>query len=210
MREVALTWNKESITKTDLAVLDEGVEQLTFVANLLITPEGVRQIILPTYHEGKSAEDLENIPYITVEQRLNERESEALIIWNTHSLVCLASTTENIHVMPPIEFDNGTLTISLRGIPQAISSFVKLSKMFLPPADIRVSDVRAYENGLEQALTPRQYECYGLALKHGYYEEPKAITMQALADILGIARSTFQEHLQSAEQAVLIWAGEQL
>ena len=210
MREVALTWNKESITKTDLAVLDEVVEQLTFVANLLITPEGVRQIILPTYHEGKSAEDLENIPYITVEQRLNERESEALIIWNTHSLVCLASTTENIHVLPPIEFDNGTLTISLRGIPQAISSFVKLSKMFLPPADIRVSDVRAYENGLEQALTPRQYECYGLALKHGYYEEPKAITMQALADILGIARSTFQEHLQSAEQAVLIWAGEQL
>ena len=210
MREVALTWNKESIRKTDLAVLDEVVEQLTFVANLLITPEGVRQIILPTYHEGKSAEDLENIPYITVEQRLNERESEALIIWNTHSLVCLASTTENIHVMPPIEFDNGTLTISLRGIPQAISSFVKLSKMFLPPADIRVSDVRAYENGLEQALTPRQYECYGLALKHGYYEEPKAITMQALADILGIARSTFQEHLQSAEQAVLIWAGEQL
>ena len=210
MREVALTWNKESITKTDLAVLDEVVEQLTFVANLLITPEGVRQIILPTYHEGKSAEDLENIPYITVEQRLNERESEALIIWNTHSLVCLASTTENIHVMPPIEFDNGTLTISLRGIPQAISSFVKLSKMFLPPADIRVSDVRAYENGLEQVLTPRQYECYGLALKHGYYEEPKAITMQALADILGIARSTFQEHLQSAEQAVLIWAGEQL
>ena len=210
MREVALTWNKESITKTDLAVLDEVVEQLTFVANLLITPEGVRQIILPTYHEGKSAEDLENIPYITVEQRLNERESEALIIWNTHSLVCLASTTENIHVMPPIEFDNGTLTISLRGIPQAISSFVKLSKMFLHPADIRVSDVRAYENGLEQALTPRQYECYGLALKHGYYEEPKAITMQALADILGIARSTFQEHLQSAEQAVLIWAGEQL
>ena len=39
MREVALTWNKESITKTDLAVLDEVVEQLTFVANLLITPE---------------------------------------------------------------------------------------------------------------------------------------------------------------------------
>lgn len=210
MREVALTWSRESITKTDLAALDEVVEQLTFVANLLITPEGVRQIILPTYHKGKSVEDLESIPYITVEQRLNERESEALVIWNTHSLVCLASTTENIHVMPPSEFDNGTLTITLRGIPQAVASFVKLSKVFLPPADIRVCDVRAHENGLEQALTPRQYECYGLALKHGYYDEPKAITMQALADILGIARSTFQEHLQSAEQAVLVWAGEQL
>jgi predicted DNA binding protein len=49
-----------------------------------------------------------------------------------------------------------------------------------------------------------------LAVKHGFYNEPKAITMQALADILGIARSTYQEHLQSAEQAVLVWAGSQL
>ena len=40
MREVALTWNQESIQKTDLAVLNDVVEKLTFVANLLITPEG--------------------------------------------------------------------------------------------------------------------------------------------------------------------------
>ena len=82
--------------------------------------------------------------------------------------------------------------------------------MFLAPAEIRVSDVRSQENGLQAALTARQFECYSLALKHGYYQQPKAITMQALADILEIARSTFQEHLQSAEQAVLLWAGDQV
>ena len=73
-----------------------------------------------------------------------------------------------------------------------------------------MSDIRSHESGLEQALTPRQHECYALAIEHGFYEDPKTITMQALADLLGIARSTFQEHLQSAEQAVLVWAGSQL
>ena len=124
--------------------------------------------------------------------------------------MCLASTTENIHVIPPAEYHDGSLTLTLRGIPKAVSSFVKLSKVFLAPAEIRVSDVRSQENGLQAALTARQYESYALALKHGYYQEPKAITMQALADILDIARSTFQEHLQSAEQAVLLWAGDQI
>ena len=59
-------------------------------------------------------------------------------------------------------------------------------------------------------LTQRQHECYSLAIQHGYYNEPKSITIQALADILGIARSTYQEHLQTAEAVVLKWAGDQL
>jgi len=33
--------------------------------------------------------------------------------------------------------------------------------------------------------------------------------MQALAEIMDIARSTYQEHLQSAEQTVLRWISEQ-
>ena len=210
MREVSVTWTRDSLAETDLSMLDAILERLTFVANLLITPEGVRQIIIPVYKEGKSVDDLGALPYIEVEQRLNERESEAVVVWNTHALVCLASTTENIHVIPPAEYHDGSLTLTLRGIPKAVSSFVKLSKVFLAPAEIRVSDVRSQENGLQAALTARQYECYALALKHGYYQEPKAITMQALADILDIARSTFQEHLQAAEQAVLLWAGDQI
>jgi len=59
-------------------------------------------------------------------------------------------------------------------------------------------------------LTQRQHECYGLAIEHGYYNEPKSITIQALADVLGIARSTYQEHLQTAEIEVLKWAGQQI
>ena len=78
MREVSVTWTRDSLAETDLSMLDAILERLTFVANLLITPEGVRQIIIPVYKEGKSVDDLGALPYIEVEQRLNERESEAL------------------------------------------------------------------------------------------------------------------------------------
>jgi len=210
MREVSVSWDREALGHTDLALLDDVVERLSFVGNLLITPEGVRQIILPVFKQGKSIEDLEAIPYITVEQVVNEREGGAFVIWNTHALVCLASTTENIYIILPSEFENGTLTLTFRGIPQAISSFVKLSKVILPPADIRVRDIREQGNSLADALTQRQHECYALAIQHGYYNEPKGITIQALADILGIARSTYQEHLQTAEIEVLKWAGEHI
>ncbi len=210
MREVSLTWEEASLADTDLAELTQVVDKLTFVANLLITPEGVRQVMLPSFKEGKTADDLDKISYLDVEQQFSDREGGGLVVWNTHALVCLASSTDNIHVMPPTTIEQGNLTLTVRGLPDAIGTFVKMSKVFFPPANVRVSDIRAHESGLEQALTPRQYECYSLAIEHGFYQEPKAITMQALADILGIARSTFQEHLQSAEQAVLIWAGSQL
>ena len=207
MREVSLTWEAASLAETDLSELNDVVDNLTFVANLLITPDGVRQVILPSFKEGKTADDLNSISYIEVEQRFSDREGEGLVVWNTHALVCLASSTGNIHVMPPTVLEEGNLTLTVRGLPDAISTFVKMSKAFFPPASVRVSDIRSHESGLEQALTPRQHECYALAIEHGFYEDPKTITMQALADLLGIARSTFQEHLQSAEQAVLVWAG---
>ena len=210
MREVTLTWEEPSLAKTDLVELTDVVDGLTFVANLHITPEGVRQVVLPSYKEGKTADDLDKIPYVEVEQQLNDRDGDGLVVWNTHPLVCLAAKSTNIHVMSPTILESGKLYLTVRGLPDAIAAFVKMSKAFFPPANVRVTEIHSDQNGLQNALTPRQYECYELAVKHGFYNEPKAITMQALADILGIARSTYQEHLQSAEQAVLVWAGSQL
>ena len=71
MREVSVSWDREVLQSTDLALLDDVVERLSFIGNLLITPEGVRQIILPVYKDGKSADDLEALPYIRIEQRVN-------------------------------------------------------------------------------------------------------------------------------------------
>ena len=75
MREVTLTWEEASLAKTDLVELIDVVDGLTFVANLHITPEGVRQVVLPSYKEGKTVDDLDQIPYVEVEQHLDDREA---------------------------------------------------------------------------------------------------------------------------------------
>ncbi|MCL7416882.1 MAG: helix-turn-helix domain-containing protein, partial [Halalkalicoccus sp.] len=41
------------------------------------------------------------------------------------------------------------------------------------------------------------------ALTRGYYNWPRAITNEALAEELGISRATLQEHLRKAEHALL-------
>ena len=209
MREVTLSWERDALAHTSLAQLDEVVERLAIMGNLLITSEGVRQIVVPVYRDGKGVEDLANIDFIDVEEQVNERDSDALVVWNTHPLVCLASATENVHVLVPSEFVDGGIDITIRGLPKAVADFVRLSKAFIPPGNVKVRDITDQKDTLAELLTQRQHECFKLAAQYGYYEEPKAITMQALAEIMDIARSTYQEHLQSAEQAVLRWVSQQ-
>ena len=210
MRVVTLTWSREALGTTSFSQLDETVQKLSIMGHLNITKDGVRQIAMPIYRDGKSSEDMEAIEFITVEQHLNERESDALVIWNEHPLVLLASGTENIHILPPYEYENGSITVTVRGLPDAISTFVNLCKAFLPPDKISVQNIQQQDELFKELLTNRQYECITLASQHGYYEHERKVTIQGLAEAMNIACSTFQEHLQAAEEAILRWSSEQL
>ena len=175
MREVTLSWDREALAHTSMAQLDEVVDRLSIMGNLLITPEGVRQIVVPSYRAGKSVEDLTTVDFIDVEQVVNERDSDALVVWNTHPLVCLASSSENVHILVPCDFVEGGIDITIRGLPKAVASFVRLSKAVIPPGNVRVRDISEQKNDLAEILTQRQLECFQLAGQHGYYDEPKEL-----------------------------------
>lgn len=55
----------------------------------------------------------------------------------------------------------------------------------------------------ETLLSDRQAEVVGLALAEGYYEWPRLVDAETLAEELGIAHSTFLEHLRKAESRLL-------
>lgn len=52
-------------------------------------------------------------------------------------------------------------------------------------------------------LTDRQREVLRTAYQEGYFEYPKAANAGEIADSLGIARSTFVEHLSTAQSKIL-------
>ena len=210
MREVTMAWNRADLAGTPMAALDDIVQRLSITGNLLINSEGVRQLLAPVYREGKGVDDLGALPFLKVEQVLNKNGGDALVAFNTHPLVRLATTTENIHILVPCLFEDGGFTLTIRGLPDAVARFVRLSKTLIPPSTVTVQHLEKKLEGFKDHLTPRQLECFLLAAQHGYYDDPKRITMQGLAEVKGIARSTFQEHLNMAEQTALEWVAEQM
>jgi len=210
MREVTMAWNRADLAGTPMAALDDIVQRLSITGNLLINSEGVRQLLAPVYREGKGVDDLGALPFLEVEQVLNKNGGDALVAFNTHPLVRLATTTENIHILVPCLYEDGGFTLTIRGIPDAVARFVRLSKTLIPPSTVTVQHLEKKLEGFKDHLTPRQLECFLLAAQHGYYDDPKRITMQGLAEVKGIARSTFQEHLNMAEQTALEWVAEQM
>lgn len=57
--------------------------------------------------------------------------------------------------------------------------------------------------GNDPALTPRQREVVETALTAGYFEWPREISSDELADKLGISRGTCLEHLRKAQAKLL-------
>ena len=79
-------------------------------------------------------------------------------------------------------FDAHLVLRSLRAAPSSGS----------PPAAVSPDD-----------LSVRQREAFALARDRGYYEYPREVTATALADALGVSKSTFLEHLRKAERTLL-------
>ncbi len=52
-------------------------------------------------------------------------------------------------------------------------------------------------------LTERQMEALVKAYDHGYYTSPREVTTDSIATSLGIARSTYEEHLRKAENRLM-------
>jgi len=63
---------------------------------------------------------------------------------------------------------------------------------------------RSRRPDMHRPLTDRQEEIIRMAMKAGYYDQPKRVTIKDLAKVAGIAPSTFQEILQRAEHKVMV------
>lgn len=61
---------------------------------------------------------------------------------------------------------------------------------------------------LFEDITDRQLAALQLALESGYYEQPRKTSLRELAGQTVIARSTYEEHLRTAENKLLTNAGQ--
>ncbi len=211
MREAHISWNAQSIATSEYASIAKIASKLEVVAHLDVSEKGVRQLIIPTFKDGMGPKDLNDIPFLAFEDSyLESAETGHLVIWNSHPLSVAAIDFQDIHIIPPYSFGGDGMEITVRGVPQGISNFLKTCRLFLPPDHVKVVEMVDDGGALEQLLTEKQRECVIAACSVGYYQTPRKTSLRQLSENLKIPRSTLQEHLSRAEANLMNWAAESL
>ena len=205
VREIHLRWTAETVARSEYAPIAKIAHSLEVVGHLDIGEKGIRQLILPHFCEGKGPQDLNDVPFLTVESELDGGQSGYLVVWNSHPLSIAA-----IHILPPYTYGGEGINITVRGVPAGISQFLKTCRELLPPDVVKVVEMEDNNSLIEGILTERQIECVKVAARSGYYDHPKQIKLRELSELMKIPRSTLQEHLNRAELAMMKWSSEQI
>jgi len=113
-----------------------------------------------------------------------------------------------VTIIPPMIWEHGVLRLCLLALeagPLSIRTVVPgailESKSSLEKREI---DAVLSSSGLMlPSLTRKQARAVLAALEAGYYDAPRKVTTEEVARMLGIARSTFEEHLKAAESKLI-------
>ena len=180
--------------------------RLEIVAHLSVSESGVRQLMRCEFRDGFGPEDLSNSEFLTFETALHgDNESPPIVVFNTHPLAIASIDFPDIAVLPPYTFSEDGISISLRGVPKGISSFLSLANDIMPPDNVKVINEGEGEIGPHKLLGDRQWEVVQAAVQWGYYDEPKGVSMRQMSERLDMARSTLGEHLNNAEATIMRW-----
>ncbi len=210
MREIHLRWSAQTVAASEYAPIASIAHNLEVVGHLDIGENGIRQLISPTFCDGKGPDDLDEVPFLKVDTVLDKEKGGYLVVWNSHPLSMAAIKFPDIHILPPYTYGGEGISIKVRGVPSGISEFLKIARKVLPPDVVKVVEMESNESIIQTLLTERQIECMNIAVASGYYQHPKEINLRELAELMDTPRSTLQEHLSRAEIALMHWGSEQV
>lgn len=93
--------------------------------------------------------------------------------------------------------DRDTVDQTLADIEESYDADLDIERFTTAPTPSGIQDLP------NDGLSPRQREAFQLARARGYYEYPRGITAQELAEEFEVSRTTFIEHLRKAERELL-------
>lgn len=105
---------------------------------------------------------------------------------------------------PPIILDNDRLLVSIIAESKNIDRFVEsLDNFYNAKLEIlSISDIQPNYENLFLKLTDRQKEIVYYAIQHGYFEIPRKINSNKIANHFKISRSALYEHLRKIERII--------
>jgi predicted DNA binding protein len=113
-------------------------------------------------------------------------------------------------LFPPIGIRDGKIKISFLGSEGQVREFLeKVDAIGIRYRVVMLTDADFSPISPLNHLTAKQREVLITAYKLGYYDIPRKINSDQLAEKLGIVNSTLVEHLRKAEHRLLVYVIEQ-
>lgn len=120
------------------------------------------------------------------------RDSDCTILWP----VTYRDGLEHYQLLAPS-------TAEVEALVQALGSHGDVSVRQVTSLDPEALEAQVPLGDLVSTLTGRQLDALLLAVERGYYETPRRVTAEDLAEAFGVGASTFSEHVRKAERALL-------
>lgn len=111
---------------------------------------------------------------------------------------CVDGVCRIISEVPP-QYDATELTPQFLDAYPDAELVAKTQKSYFTP----LFSHRELDQAVETRLTDRQQEVLSIAHERGYYEWPRQVTQEELAEELGISAPTLTQHLRAAEQKLI-------
>ncbi len=123
----------------------------------------------------------------------------------TKSMVTILSRFNMEDISPdlPVTLSKEKMVLSFIGEEESIGRLLKILKTLGPLKVISIQTTVISEFNILSCLTKKQREILLLAKKMGYYEIPRKITTEKLAEKIGISKATAIEHMRKAENKIM-------
>lgn len=113
------------------------------------------------------------------------------------------TTKSEVVLRMPLEFTgDGGLRVTMIGEDSEFQTAVDNVPDELEFEIERVGDYRPDLEGLFSSLTDRQREVLGVAIREGYYENPRQVSQREIAEMLGVTPGTVSQTLRRIESNV--------
>lgn len=161
----------------------------TDMVSVLICADEVREALLS---DLEGASEVSKVRAIDDDKVLVTKEAAGAlpVIWNNHGMMDGRHQVKGPHRIFNITVHDRE---DLRNIIEGLGEI----------GTVKLNQVTKFGHD-QKLLSPQQKEVMQTAIEEGYYDWPRSITAEELADTFDIARPTLTEHLRKAEKKLLV------
>lgn len=184
------TYQAEDHIKADLVVIVDTATDMDDILNEAITHENVYEL--------------------TVLKQAGDR-ARVLAKYNKSKSVIPTITKSNLMAVEPFHITNGYKYWTVVAESGTLSSQIDILKAKF---QVQIKSIHDFEgtqaveyadvvDQLYSTLSPRQREAMFTAVHEGYYQWPREVSANEMAEAMGISGPTFLEHLRTGEQKLI-------